>query len=83
MLYEVITDPDVVAGFRLAGLTDVYEVKSLEQAAKAIEDLENNSEIGLIITTERIGEQIRDTISSVITSYSIHYTKLYEINSWS
>jgi len=64
MKIGVVGDPDVVAGFRLAGLTDVYEVKSLEQAAKAIEDLENNSEIGLIITTERIGEQIRDTISS-------------------
>jgi len=57
MRIGVVGDPDVVVGFRLAGLTDVYEVKSPEQAAKA--------EIGLIITTERIGEQVRDTISAV------------------
>jgi len=65
MRIGVVGDPDVVVGFRLAGLTDVYEVNSPEQAAKAIEELNSNSEIGLIITTERIGEQVRDTISAV------------------
>ncbi|MBA2863689.1 V-type ATP synthase subunit F [Methanococcus maripaludis] len=65
MRIGVVGDPDVVAGFRLAGLTDVYEVNSPEQAVKAIEELNSNSEIGLIITTERIGEKIRDAISSI------------------
>ncbi|ABR54275.1 Vacuolar H+transporting two-sector ATPase F subunit [Methanococcus vannielii SB] len=64
MRIGVVGDSDVAVGFRLAGLTDVYEVKSPEQASKAIEELDNNAEIGLIITTERIGEGIRETIAN-------------------
>ena len=37
--------------------------------------------VGLILETahpSKFGETVREAIGSVITSYSIHYTKLYE-----
>jgi len=65
MKIGVVGGPDVAVGFRLAGLEDVYEVKNSEEAIKALEELENKDDIGLIITTEKIGEEIRDTISNL------------------
>ncbi|MDK2789986.1 MAG: V/A-type H+/Na+-transporting ATPase subunit [Methanothermococcus sp.] len=65
MKIGVVGGPDVAVGFRLAGLEDVYEVKNSEEAIKALKELENKDDIGLIITTEKIGEEIRDIISNL------------------
>ncbi|WP_048055509.1 V-type ATP synthase subunit F [Methanotorris igneus] len=65
MKIGVVGDRDTAIGFRLAGLVDVYEVNNKEEAAKAIKELAEREDIGLIITTERIGEEIRDVINSV------------------
>jgi V/A-type H+-transporting ATPase subunit F len=65
MKIGVVGDKDTAIGFRLAGLVDVYEVNNKEEAAKAIKELDERDDIGLIITTERIGEEIRDVINSL------------------
>ncbi|EHP89069.1 V-type ATP synthase subunit F [Methanotorris formicicus] len=65
MKIGVVGDRDTAIGFRLAGLVDVYEVNNKEEAEKAIKELSEREDIGLIITTERIGEEIRDVIDSI------------------
>ena len=65
MKIGVVGDKDTAFGYRLAGLVDVYEVNNKEEAAKAIKELDERDDIGLIITTERIGEEIRDVINSL------------------
>ncbi|MCS3901168.1 V-type ATP synthase subunit F [Methanococcus voltae] len=63
MKIGVVGDSDMITGFRLAGLTEVFEASNADEALEAITKLEENNEIGLIITTERIGESIRDSLS--------------------
>ena len=65
MKIAVVGDLDMTMGFRLAGLEDVYEVKNAEDALNTIRELDNRGDIGLIITTERLGEEIRDSISNL------------------
>jgi V/A-type H+-transporting ATPase subunit F len=65
MKIAVVGDLDMTMGFRLAGLVDVYEVKNANEALEAIKDLDGRDDIGLIITSERIGEEIRDKISGL------------------
>jgi V/A-type H+-transporting ATPase subunit F len=65
MKIAVVGDLDMTMGFRLAGLVDIYEVKSADEAIEAIKELDGRSDIGLIITSERIGEEIRDKISGL------------------
>ncbi|MCQ6254713.1 V-type ATP synthase subunit F [Methanocaldococcus sp.] len=65
MKIGVIGDRETATGFRLAGLTDVYEVKNKEEAIKALKDLENNDNIAFIIITERIAENLKDEIKNI------------------
>lgn len=65
MKIAVVGDLDMTMGFRLAGLVDIYEVKNADEALEAIKDLDSRDDIGLIITSERIGEEIRDNISGL------------------
>ncbi|MBP2172616.1 V-type ATP synthase subunit F [Methanococcus voltae] len=68
MKIGVVGDSDMITGFRLAGLTEVYDVSNTDGALEAITKLEENKEIGLIVTTERIGESIRDSLSRMKTT---------------
>ena len=63
MKIAVVGDLDMATGFRLAGLTDVYEVNSNDEALKALEELKDREDIGLIIISEKLGESIRDRLS--------------------
>ncbi|AIJ06426.1 V-type ATP synthase subunit F [Methanocaldococcus bathoardescens] len=65
MKVGVVGDRETAIGFRLAGLTDVYEVKNDEEAVKAINELANNENIAFIIITERIAESIKDKIKNI------------------
>jgi V/A-type H+-transporting ATPase subunit F len=65
MKVGVVGDRETAIGFRLAGLTDVYEVKNDEEAVKAINELANNENIAFIVITERIAESIKDKIKNI------------------
>ncbi|ACX73462.1 Vacuolar H+transporting two-sector ATPase F subunit [Methanocaldococcus vulcanius M7] len=65
MKIGVIGDRETAIGFRLAGLTDVYEVKNEEEAVKAVNELANNENIAFIIITERIAESIKDNLKNI------------------
>jgi V/A-type H+/Na+-transporting ATPase subunit F len=57
----VMADEDTVTGFRLGGITEGYPVKNMEEAEKVLEDLIKR-DFSVIITTEKIGIEFRDTI---------------------
>jgi len=67
MKIGVVGDPQMAVGFRLAGLTDVYEVENPEEALKTIEELDRREDIGLIIISEKLGDTLRDKLSKVST----------------
>ncbi|MFN3384285.1 MAG: V-type ATP synthase subunit F [Archaeoglobaceae archaeon] len=48
MKMAVIGDMDFVTGFMLAGIVDIYEVKSDEEMVKAVEDVLRRKDIGVV-----------------------------------
>jgi V/A-type H+-transporting ATPase subunit F len=48
MKMAVIGDMDFVTGFMLAGITDIYEVKSDEEIVKAVQDVLKRKDIGVV-----------------------------------
>ncbi|TDA27318.1 MAG: V-type ATP synthase subunit F [Archaeoglobi archaeon] len=48
MKMAVIGDMDFVMGFMLAGITDIYEVKSDEEIVKAVQDVLKRKDIGVV-----------------------------------
>ncbi|MEM4155899.1 MAG: V-type ATP synthase subunit F [Archaeoglobaceae archaeon] len=44
----VIGDMDFVTGFMLAGITDIYEVSKDEEIVKAVEDVLNRKDLGVV-----------------------------------
>lgn len=48
MKLAVIGDMDFVTGFMLAGVVDIYEVKSDEELFKAVEDVLKRKDIGVV-----------------------------------
>ncbi|ENN96083.1 V-type ATP synthase subunit F [Methanocaldococcus villosus KIN24-T80] len=65
MKIAVIGDRETAIGFRLAGLSEVYEVKNDDEAIDILNDLNNKEEIAFIIITERISEKIKDKIRNI------------------
>ncbi len=61
---SVVADEDTVTGFRLGGIDKVHSVSNTEEAEKAINDL-INEEVSIIITTEKIGDELRGFIDRV------------------
>lgn len=55
----VMADPDTVTGFMLGGIKDGFPVETEEAEAKL---KELAKEYSIIITTEKIGDNIRETI---------------------
>lgn len=49
MKMAVIGDMDFVTGFMLAGIVDIYEVKSDEEIVKVVEDVLKRKDIGVVV----------------------------------
>jgi V/A-type H+-transporting ATPase subunit F len=60
----VVGDFDTVTGFRLAGVRGAYEVEEPGAAVKTLKKL-MREDVGLIIITERLADQIRDEIATL------------------
>ncbi len=61
MKIGVIGDYDTAIGFRLAGLTDVYEANNEEEILKALDEL-NRDDIAFVIITERLAEMAKEAL---------------------
>ena len=66
MKIAVVADEDTVLGLKLAGVSEGITIKNPIEAEKHIRELSERGDIGLIITTEKIGSKIRRTISGLI-----------------
>jgi V/A-type H+-transporting ATPase subunit F len=64
MYISVIADSDTVAGFRLAGITNVHDTAH-EDADLMIRELSNDEGAAIIIVTEGVAEGIRATIEDI------------------
>jgi len=58
----LVADFDTAIGFKLAGLKEVYAVTDGRQAEEVINKLTKNAEIGIIIITESLANQIRQYV---------------------
>ena len=66
----VMADEDTVTGFMLGGLKEGFPVKNKEEAEKILEDLVKK-DYSVIITTEKIGDTIRDPIDKLTSEHSL------------
>ncbi len=66
----VMADPDTVTGFMLGGIKEGYPVKNTEEAEKKIEELVN-ADFSIIITTEKIGDELRATIDKLTSDRAL------------
>jgi V/A-type H+/Na+-transporting ATPase subunit F len=60
----VVADRETVTGFELAGIKEVHAVEDGEQAKKAIKMLADQG-LPIIITSEKIGDEIREFIDKI------------------
>jgi len=60
----VIADPDTVTGFKLGGVKEGYPVENMEEAEKTLQEL-FKQDFSIIITTEKIGDELRETINKL------------------
>ena len=49
MKVAVIGDPDFTLGFRLIGIRDIYEVSNDDELVKAVQDVLNRDDIGVVV----------------------------------
>lgn len=63
MKIVAIADSDTVIGLRFAGVKDSYIVETLEEAKEALHKAFQDESVGLIILTERLGDQLREAIN--------------------
>ncbi|OPX60791.1 MAG: V-type ATP synthase subunit F [Methanobacterium sp. PtaB.Bin024] len=59
----VMADPDTVTGFMLGGIKEGFPVKNMEEAGETLKKLAK--EYSIIITTEKIGDNFRETIDKI------------------
>ena len=64
MKIGVVGDFDTVAGFRLAGVKEAYEVENSGEAVESLRKL-MNEDMGLVIITERLADKIRDEMNTL------------------
>ncbi len=65
MKISVIGDFDTITGFRLAGIKETYEIEDPGKAVEVIKDLFKNMEMGVIIITEKIADNIRAELKEI------------------
>jgi len=58
----IMADQDTVTGFMLGGIKEGYPVKDIEEAGKTLDELVKKH-FSIIITTEKIGDELRSTIT--------------------
>jgi V/A-type H+-transporting ATPase subunit F len=58
----VIADKDTSLGFALTGIKDIYAVDNREEAKSALAEVMQNSDIGVVIITERFAHSLREDI---------------------
>ncbi|AXV37156.1 MAG: V-type ATP synthase subunit F [Methanobacteriaceae archaeon] len=66
----ILADPDTVTGFRLGGVKDAYPVANKEEAENTLKDL-IKKDFSIIITTEKIGDELRETIDKFTKSSAL------------
>jgi V/A-type H+-transporting ATPase subunit F len=71
MKIAVVADQDTAIGFKLAGVGLVYPVKSVEDARELLERLSKRDDVGTIIITERIADNLRDVIKELYKKPSL------------
>lgn len=71
MQIAVIADQDTAIGFKLAGVGLIYSVTSIEEAQRALERLSKRDDIGTIIITERLADNLRDIIKELYKKTSL------------
>jgi V/A-type H+/Na+-transporting ATPase subunit F len=60
----IVADSDTVTGFRIGGIKEGYVVGSADEAKHIIKDL-IDQRFSIIITTEKIGDEIRGFIDKI------------------
>jgi V/A-type H+-transporting ATPase subunit F len=65
MKISVVGDFDTITGFRLAGIKDAYEVEEPAEAVETLKKLVKDEEIGLVIITERLADEIRKETEAI------------------
>ncbi len=66
----IMADQDTVTGFMLGGIKEGYPVNNMEEAGKTLEELVKE-DFSIIITTERIGDEFRDTINKLTSERAL------------
>ncbi|UCG70458.1 MAG: V-type ATP synthase subunit F [Thermoplasmata archaeon] len=62
MKVSVIADRDIVTGFALTGIKDLYAVDNREEAKNALEEVMKNPDMGVVIITERYALYLQEDI---------------------
>jgi V/A-type H+-transporting ATPase subunit F len=65
MKIGVVGDFATITGFRLAGVKEAYEVEEPKAAVETLKKLMKD-DVGLIIITERLADEIRDETAALI-----------------
>lgn len=58
----IMADPDTVTGFMLGGIKDGFPVHNKEESKATLKQLVDD-EYAIIITTEKIGDELREDIT--------------------
>ena len=66
----IIADQDTVTGFMLGGIKEGHPVNNMEQAGKILEELVGK-DYSVIITTEKIGDELRDKIDNLTSERAL------------
>lgn len=70
MSIAVIADPDTVTGFRLGGIKEGYPVEDINEAENTLKEV-FKKDVSIIITTEKIGDSLRETIDKLASSSAL------------
>ena len=66
MKIVVVGDTDTAVGLKLAGVSDAYMVNDKQEAESIIKKLSQTEDVGLIVITEKIANQIRPVIRKIL-----------------
>jgi V/A-type H+-transporting ATPase subunit F len=70
MSIAVIADPDTVTGFKLGGVKEGYPVEDMTEAENTLKEV-FKKDVSIIITTEKIGDSLRETIDRLASSSAL------------
>ncbi|MEM2875448.1 MAG: V-type ATP synthase subunit F [Candidatus Bathyarchaeia archaeon] len=66
MRVALIADKNTATCFKVAGLKEVYSVKSAEEAEKSIHKFLEEGNFTIVLVTERIVNQIHDVLEKIM-----------------